>query len=118
MPGLDVKAVDAQRLYWTAVLPKSQSTPLACVCRESGGSMFTMRFDMRAPKDGAPRTQLYAAALDMCAWAEDHGCLAVVICEHHGSEDGYLPAPLVFASAVAARTQRLLMNLVVLLPLY
>ena len=80
--------------------------------------MFTLRFDMRAPSGGTPRTDLYAAALDMCTWAEDHGCLAVVICEHHCSEDGYLPAPLVFASAVAARTQRLLMNLVVLLPLY
>jgi alkanesulfonate monooxygenase SsuD/methylene tetrahydromethanopterin reductase-like flavin-dependent oxidoreductase (luciferase family) len=27
----------------------------------------------------------------MCAWAEHRGCLATVLCEHHGSEDGYLP---------------------------
>jgi alkanesulfonate monooxygenase SsuD/methylene tetrahydromethanopterin reductase-like flavin-dependent oxidoreductase (luciferase family) len=80
--------------------------------------MFTMRFDMRSPTDGAPRTELYAAALDMCGWAEEHGCLAAVVCEHHGSEDGYLPTPLVLAAAIAARTQRLLLNLVVLLPLY
>jgi alkanesulfonate monooxygenase SsuD/methylene tetrahydromethanopterin reductase-like flavin-dependent oxidoreductase (luciferase family) len=77
-----------------------------------------MRFDMRAPVTGAPATELYAAAQDMCAWAEDAGCLAVVICEHHTSEDGYLPTPLILASAIAARTSKLLLNLVVLLPLY
>ena len=32
--------------------------------------MFTMRFDMRAPATGAPATELYAAALEMAAWAE------------------------------------------------
>ena len=80
--------------------------------------MFTMRFDMRAPAIGAPATDLYAAALDMSGWAESHGCIAVVLCEHHGSEDGYLPTPLMLASAIAARTERLLLNLTVLLPLY
>lgn len=29
----------------------------------------------------------------MCAWAEDKGCIAAVLCEHHGTEDGYLPSP-------------------------
>jgi alkanesulfonate monooxygenase SsuD/methylene tetrahydromethanopterin reductase-like flavin-dependent oxidoreductase (luciferase family) len=80
--------------------------------------MFTLRFDMRAPATGAAPAELYAAALDMCAWAENHGCLAAVICEHHGSQDGYLPTPLILASAIAARTKSLLINLVVLLPLY
>ncbi|EKF21500.1 luciferase-like monooxygenase family protein [Mycolicibacterium hassiacum DSM 44199] len=80
--------------------------------------MYSLRFDMRAPAFGADRTDLYAAAIDMCAWAEQHGALAVVLCEHHGSEDGYLPAPLMLASAIAARTERLLLNLVVILPFY
>jgi alkanesulfonate monooxygenase SsuD/methylene tetrahydromethanopterin reductase-like flavin-dependent oxidoreductase (luciferase family) len=80
--------------------------------------MFTLRFDMRAPQIGAPATDLYAAALDMCAWAETRGCIAAVICEHHVSEDGYLPTPTVLASAIAARTQRLALNLVVILPFY
>ncbi len=47
---------------------------------------------------------LYEAALDMAEWAEQQGCLAVVISEHHASEDGYLPSPLVMAAAMAART--------------
>ena len=54
--------------------------------------MFTMRFDMRAPSFGAPAAALYSAAADMCAWAETRGCIAAVLCEHHGSDDGYLPA--------------------------
>lgn len=80
--------------------------------------MLTIRFDMRAPSFGAATTDLYAAAIDMAAWAEQHGCVAAVLCEHHGSEDGYLPAPLMLASAIAARTDRLMLNVVVILPFY
>ncbi|WP_019926589.1 LLM class flavin-dependent oxidoreductase [Nocardia sp. BMG111209] len=80
--------------------------------------MFSLRLDMRAPSIGAPAPELYATALEMCSWAESHGCLAVVICEHHGADDGYLPAPLVMAAAVAARTSTLAINTVVILPLY
>ena len=54
----------------------------------------------------------------MCAWAEDHGGLAAVLCEHHGSEDGYLPSPLMLASAIASRTQRLALSLILILPFY
>ena len=59
--------------------------------------MFTMRFDMRAPDFGAPRADLYRAAIEMAAWAEDKGCAAVQVCEHHRSKDGYLPAPMILA---------------------
>ncbi|MEB3050808.1 LLM class flavin-dependent oxidoreductase [Mycolicibacter sp. MYC123] len=67
--------------------------------------MFTLRFDMRAPATGAPSGELYAAALEMCAWAESRGAMAAVVSEHHGTEDGHLPSPLLLASAIAARTQ-------------
>ena len=81
--------------------------------------MFTMRFDMRAPSTGAPASELYAAALDMAAWSERHGCLSAVLCEHHMSDDGYLPSPTLLASAMAARTTTLAITIaVVLLPLY
>lgn len=80
--------------------------------------MYTLRFDMRDPQWAAPPTDLYATAPEMCAWAEEHGGLATVLCEHHGSEDGYLPSPLLLASAVAARTQRLALSLILILPFY
>jgi alkanesulfonate monooxygenase SsuD/methylene tetrahydromethanopterin reductase-like flavin-dependent oxidoreductase (luciferase family) len=81
--------------------------------------MFMMRFDMRAPATGAPAAELYATALDMAAWAETRGCVCVVLSEHHTSEDGYLPSPMILASAIAGRTSTLpIMVAVVLLPLY
>jgi alkanesulfonate monooxygenase SsuD/methylene tetrahydromethanopterin reductase-like flavin-dependent oxidoreductase (luciferase family) len=80
--------------------------------------MFTLRFDMRAPSIGASPTELYAAASDMAAWAETRGCVAAVLCEHHCADDGYLPSPLLLGAAIAARTEQLMLNLVILLPFY
>jgi alkanesulfonate monooxygenase SsuD/methylene tetrahydromethanopterin reductase-like flavin-dependent oxidoreductase (luciferase family) len=78
-----------------------------------------MRFDMRAPSFGAPAAELYRAALAMAEWADSRGCLAAVVSEHHTAEDGYLPAPIVMAAAVAGRTEELLVSVaVVLLPLH
>ncbi|MCU1430218.1 MAG: Luciferase-like, subgroup [Actinomycetia bacterium] len=81
--------------------------------------MFSMRFDMRAPAHGAPAADLYAAAIDMVEWADDRGCAMVVLSEHHASSDGYLPTPIVLASAMAARTKHVhFMIAAALLPLY
>src|SRR5262245_11828322 len=64
-----------------------------------------MRFDMRAPgRNADERAALYRAAIDMAAWADTRGCASVVISEHHASDDGYLPSPLVLAAAMAAVT--------------
>ncbi|CAN5826751.1 hypothetical protein BH09ACT7_BH09ACT7_28230 [soil metagenome] len=81
--------------------------------------MFTLRFDMRAPASGAPAPDLYAAALDMCAWAETRGAVVAVLSEHHATEDGHLPSPLIMAAAIAARTDQLMILLAAtVLPLY
>jgi alkanesulfonate monooxygenase SsuD/methylene tetrahydromethanopterin reductase-like flavin-dependent oxidoreductase (luciferase family) len=82
--------------------------------------MFLLRFDMRAPaEEPASARDLYEAALEMSAWGERHGCLAVVLSEHHASPDGYLPTPLILASAIAARTSTLQIQVAaVLLNLY
>jgi alkanesulfonate monooxygenase SsuD/methylene tetrahydromethanopterin reductase-like flavin-dependent oxidoreductase (luciferase family) len=69
--------------------------------------MFTLRFDMRAPSWAGPAGDLYAAAIDMCAWAETRGAVLAVLSEHHGADDGHLPAPMMLASAIAARTRSL-----------
>ena len=68
--------------------------------------MYLLRFDMRAPETGAPIADLYRCALEMAEWAEDKGCITVMVSQHHTSPDGYLPSPLVLASAIAARTKR------------
>lgn len=77
-----------------------------------------MRFDLRTSAH-ADATALCAAALDMAAWAEGHGCISVALSEHHCSDDGYLPSPLVVASAMAARTTSLpIMIAAAILPFY
>jgi alkanesulfonate monooxygenase SsuD/methylene tetrahydromethanopterin reductase-like flavin-dependent oxidoreductase (luciferase family) len=69
--------------------------------------LLSLRYDLRcAPFDATTPADLMATALDQCAWADQLGFAAVTLSEHHGSPDGYLPSPLVFAAAVAARTQR------------
>ncbi len=78
--------------------------------------MFIMRFAMRAASAGASeRADLYAATLDMCTWAEARGCAAVVVSQHHGVDDGYLPSPLPLAAAIAARTTSLTISVAALL---
>jgi alkanesulfonate monooxygenase SsuD/methylene tetrahydromethanopterin reductase-like flavin-dependent oxidoreductase (luciferase family) len=80
---------------------------------------FVISYDMRAPSFGASAHELYAAALDQCAWADELGFDAVGLGEHHAAEDGYLPSPIPMAGAIAARTQRILIRPNVLLaPLY
>jgi alkanesulfonate monooxygenase SsuD/methylene tetrahydromethanopterin reductase-like flavin-dependent oxidoreductase (luciferase family) len=67
--------------------------------------MFMMRFDLRSPgADEEGVAARYRTAVKMAAWADDKGCAAIVLSEHHAAEDGYLPAPLTLAAAVAAVT--------------
>ncbi len=78
-----------------------------------------LTYDMRAPDFGARRNMLYDAALDQVAWADELGFDLVGLGEHHGSDDGYNPSPLILASAMAARTRRIKLRTSVLLaPLY
>ncbi len=83
-------------------------------------NLFTsISFDMRAPGFGTPTPQLYAAALEMAAYADDFGIDRIGLMEHHGSEDGYLPAPFVLGGGMAACTRRCTLTLgAVILPLH
>jgi alkanesulfonate monooxygenase SsuD/methylene tetrahydromethanopterin reductase-like flavin-dependent oxidoreductase (luciferase family) len=76
---------------------------------------LSLRYDMRAPSIGAPTEELYKAALAQCAWADQLGFRAVYVGEHHGSEDGYCPSPIVFGAAIAAVTSRMHIRLSALL---
>jgi alkanesulfonate monooxygenase SsuD/methylene tetrahydromethanopterin reductase-like flavin-dependent oxidoreductase (luciferase family) len=80
---------------------------------------ISVRFDMRSPGFGTPTSDLYDAFLDMAEFADRSGFTAIVVSEHHSSEDGYLPSPLIAATAVAARTSRIAISVAALLvPLY
>jgi alkanesulfonate monooxygenase SsuD/methylene tetrahydromethanopterin reductase-like flavin-dependent oxidoreductase (luciferase family) len=68
-------------------------------------TLFGLRFDLRNPAfagvDAADRCR---AAVEMSEWADQRGALFIGLSEHHGSDDGYLPSPLVMAAAIAVRT--------------
>ncbi len=66
---------------------------------------FGLRFDLRNPEfAGTTMADRYEAALDMAQWADRHELATVVVSEHHGSPDGYLPSPIPMLAAMAART--------------
>jgi|KBSSwiStaDraftv2_1062776.scaffolds.fasta_scaffold00081_48 alkanesulfonate monooxygenase SsuD/methylene tetrahydromethanopterin reductase-like flavin-dependent oxidoreductase (luciferase family) len=80
---------------------------------------FSLLFDMRAPDFGPPASELYRAAIEMSAWADKRGFRDVNLLEHHASNDGYLPSPLVLGAGIAAATENLgIRTNVALLPLY
>ncbi|HEX7522500.1 MAG TPA: LLM class flavin-dependent oxidoreductase [Acidimicrobiia bacterium] len=79
-----------------------------------------IRFDLRVP-EWAPvdHAGQYAAALDMCEWADDLGLDFIGLSEHHGTPDGYLPAPFALAGVIAGRTKRIGINVAAaLVPLH
>jgi len=76
---------------------------------------FLLRFDMRNPPFGADRKTLYENAIEMAVWAEENGFYGVQFSEHHASEDGYLPSPVVLAAAIAARTSRIRLRFALIL---
>jgi alkanesulfonate monooxygenase SsuD/methylene tetrahydromethanopterin reductase-like flavin-dependent oxidoreductase (luciferase family) len=81
---------------------------------------LALRYDLRVP-DWARTTHAdaYRVCLDQCAWADERGFDAVILSEHHGVDDGYLPAPLALAGAIVGRTRRIAVNVAaVLLPLH
>jgi alkanesulfonate monooxygenase SsuD/methylene tetrahydromethanopterin reductase-like flavin-dependent oxidoreductase (luciferase family) len=64
-------------------------------------------FDLRNPPEWRTDwSRLYGFTLEMCEEAERLGTDSIWLSEHHLFDDGYLPQPLTFAAAVAARTTR------------
>lgn len=72
---------------------------------------LVIKYDMRTPAFGSPRETLYRAAIEQCAWADRHGFGTLMLAEHHGSDDGCLPAPAMLAGAIAAVTKSLRLRL-------
>ena len=81
---------------------------------------FGLLNDFRNPlKWERPFKDVYAEIIEMIAWAETIGYDDVWLSEHHFSEDGYGPSPIVQAAAIAVKTKKIRIGLsVLLLPLY
>jgi alkanesulfonate monooxygenase SsuD/methylene tetrahydromethanopterin reductase-like flavin-dependent oxidoreductase (luciferase family) len=76
-------------------------------------------FDGRNPSQwGQPWGRHYSYLLDLCYTADVLGAHSLWFTEHHAYDDGYLPQPLMFAMAAAARTERIRIGTsVLILPL-
>ena len=63
-------------------------------------------FDLRNPAQWfRPWDRHYGATLELIEEAERLGIDIVKFTEHHQFSDGYIPQPLTFMAAVAARTR-------------
>ncbi len=77
---------------------------------------FGVVYDFRNPKQWRrPYAELYAAMLDQAAMLDDLGYDNVWLTEHHFVDDGYNPAVLPTAAAIAARTRKIRIGTFVLL---
>jgi len=77
---------------------------------------ISLYLDLRnPPRWQRPWAEHYARALTLLSDAEAMGADGVWLTEHHFFEDGYLPQPLTFAAAIAARTERMRIGTAVLL---
>ena len=79
-----------------------------------------LRLNMTLPGlDPELLATMYAASLDMAAFADSAGFTAVTTDEHHGADDGCMPATLVYTGMLAARTSRIAVAVqALLLPLH
>ncbi|CCH31389.1 LLM class flavin-dependent oxidoreductase [Actinosynnema sp. NPDC047251] len=74
-------------------------------------------FDLRNPaRWERPWADHYARSLELCEEADRCGAGGVWFSEHHLFADGYLPQPLTFAAAAAARTRNVRIGTAVALP--
>ncbi len=70
--------------------------------------LLAMRHDFRAPAFGpATPGEIYSNAIEMFRWADAQGWDFAALSEHHGLEDGWMPAPITVAAVVAGATSRI-----------
>ncbi|GAA1859048.1 hypothetical protein GCM10009836_44090 [Pseudonocardia ailaonensis] len=78
-----------------------------------------LQSDLQIPEFArVDRPTQYRCALDQARWADQVGFDAINLPEHHCAEDGYLPAPLILAAAVAAVTSAARIRTALIAPLY
>lgn len=80
---------------------------------------FGLIFTLQDPPHGEHLSRLYDEVFAQAVLAEEAGFELFLLPEHHQMPDGYLPAPLTFAAALAAHTKRAQIGTGILqLPLY
>jgi alkanesulfonate monooxygenase SsuD/methylene tetrahydromethanopterin reductase-like flavin-dependent oxidoreductase (luciferase family) len=80
---------------------------------------FGLWHDFRQRPPLGDYARFYAECLEEIEEGERLGYAGVWLSEHHFVDDGYLPAPLVVAAAIAARTERIRIGTnVLLLPMH
>ena len=80
---------------------------------------FGLIFTLQDPPHGEHLSRLYDEVFTQAALAEEAGFELFLVPEHHQMPDGYMPAPLTFAAALAAHTKRAQIGTGILqLPLY
>jgi alkanesulfonate monooxygenase SsuD/methylene tetrahydromethanopterin reductase-like flavin-dependent oxidoreductase (luciferase family) len=73
-------------------------------------------FDLRNPPAWQQDwRRVYGLTLEQCEEAERLGAGSIWVTEHHLFDDGYLPQPLTFLAALAARTTRIRLGTAILL---
>lgn len=71
-------------------------------------AFFITRYDFRVPGATAnERQEVFSRALEQAAYVDAHGHHTLLLSEHHASDDGYLPSPMVAAGAFAAVTKKI-----------
>ena len=82
--------------------------------------LVAMRLNMTNIADPAARHgQRYQAALDMAEYADQNGFTAISSEEHHLAATGWMPSPLILASAIAGRTRNARISInALIVPLY
>jgi alkanesulfonate monooxygenase SsuD/methylene tetrahydromethanopterin reductase-like flavin-dependent oxidoreductase (luciferase family) len=74
----------------------------------ANGLSFGFLYDFRNPPEWRkPFVDLYAEALDFIEWTESIGFDGAWVPEHHSTDEGYVPSPLVALAAIAARTKKM-----------
>ncbi|MFE9560030.1 LLM class flavin-dependent oxidoreductase [Streptomyces sp. NPDC006487] len=83
-------------------------------------AMTVIRFNLVDPEPAAGSlADRYGTALEMAAYADQHGVDTIQTEEHHGAANNWMPAPLPFAGAVLGATRRTTVTIsAVLGPLY
>ena len=81
---------------------------------------FGYLYDFRNPEQWhRPWNTVYEETLDLVAWSETVGFRGAWVPEHHGADDGYLPAPHLALAAMAVRTTSIRLGAAVAIaPLY